>query len=117
VKISPSTYATQLYGKWARISRLHIGLGQGCICNINNVTLEANDFEQDISEYIFNKYSHNEHFNKWIVEQDNLSLNTNGIILEILKKIAISPPSKKLAIEILEDIDQTISSFERVHSG
>jgi len=117
MKISPSTYATQLYGKWTRISRLHIGLGQGCICNMNSVTLQVNDFEQDITEYIINKHSHNEHFNKWMDKHINVSQSTNGTVLEILKQIVISPLEKRLAQELLEDIDRTISSFEKLHGG
>ena len=36
---------------------------------MNSVTLQLNNFEQDITEYIINKNSRNEYFNKLIVEQ------------------------------------------------
>ena len=42
---------------------------EGCICIMFSVTLQLNNFEQDITEYIINKNSRNEYFNKLIVEQ------------------------------------------------
>ena len=94
----PAVVALQLLGQWNRISGGHVALASGCSCGVAIPNVRAQDFEEQILEYL-----HGRHGGSW------------KSIGELLGGIARN--SEPAGAAILQDLQRTFESFEQQHSG
>ncbi len=79
--------------------------------------LAVSDLEMNIFEFLEEKYNHEKEFTQWLNEHRQIKQKLNGSIAELLKSFAIKPPSSTLALKILKDLKNTISSLNESHKG
>jgi hypothetical protein len=107
--------AIQLLGQWNRVSQVHLSLGAGCMCNGAMPGLAVSDLELNILDYLNEKYQKNIDFNNWLRIHAQYQEGLTGSLSELLKNIAIHPPSIPLAVKVLKDLSNTISSLDERH--
>jgi hypothetical protein len=54
-----SVEARELLDIWERLARQHVALAGGCACSVGGVTLQLQDFEQDIADYLLGQAERN----------------------------------------------------------
>ena len=95
---SASVVALRLLGAWNRIARGHVALAAGCSCGVGVASLQVQDFEEQILEFLHGRHA-----------------ARAQSIPELLTAIARSGGEEARAI--LADLERTIDSFEQQHSG
>ena len=92
--------AVQLLGSWRRIAQGHIALASGCSCGLGVTSVRAQDFEQDILDFL--RTRHGERYSR-------------KSIADLLSDIARANDAGARAL--LKDLEGSIASFEQQHSG
>ena len=98
----PAVIALQLLGTWNRIAQGHVGLSLGCSCGVGTSNLRAQDFEEQILDYLQSKHG-----------------QQAGSIPELLTQIARATAEESWAksTALLGDLERSLQSFEQQHSG
>ena len=115
MKINTGLLAVQLLGQWNRISQVHLSLSYGCSCNGSLPGLAVNDLEINIIDFLNDKYSNEVDFVKWLKKYAQYKKGTTGSVSELLKNIAIEPPSPSITMRVLKDLSNTIESLNETH--
>ncbi|TQK03483.1 hypothetical protein [Herbaspirillum sp. SJZ107] len=55
-----SDEARELLDIWDRLARQHVALAGSCACSVGGVTLQLQDFEQDIVDYLLGQAERND---------------------------------------------------------
>jgi hypothetical protein len=55
-----SVEARELLDIWERLARQHVALAGSCACSVGGVTLQLQDFEQDIVDYLLGQAERND---------------------------------------------------------
>src|SRR6195256_1601610 len=57
VEPTAATEARRLLSKWTQLARNHLPVAFGCSCGLSFNHLRLQDFERDILDYVFDKYT------------------------------------------------------------
>jgi hypothetical protein len=99
--------ALQLLGQWTTLGQSHVLLGGGCSCGIAAGSLAVGDFEQQIVDFLRNKYASAGNDAAARVVRESASLGA------LLRAIAANPRSE--ALTVLTDLKRTLDSFDEIH--
>jgi hypothetical protein len=113
--------ATRLLGKWLRVAQGHLPLGMRCSCGtaIGNGSIQAQDFELQILDYLFGKHGNPaaESLLAMLRERAGYRPGEAGSITQLLRAIATGAPEPEaeLQLALLRDLDRSIDSFDEFH--
>jgi hypothetical protein len=97
---SPKLRALELLGRWTRLAQGHVFLGAGCSCGVGPGSVPVADFEQDILAYLRSRHGG--------------SVGDRLDLAHLLRAIASGQGGAGSAA-LLNDLEQSIESFERAH--
>jgi hypothetical protein len=121
-QVMPTTSETarELLDIWDRVSSQHVSLGSGCACGVGGVTLQLQDFEQDIADFLAAQAERakRDDVSAWLREHaiDAGSGRWNvAVLLRALigEEQMAAPPD--IAGFLLERLGKTLRSFARLH--
>ena len=113
--------ATRLLGKWLRVAQGHLSVGMRCSCGMamGNGSIQAQDFESQILDYLFGKHGNPaaESVLAMLRTRAGYRPGEAGSITELLRAIATGAPEPEaeLQLALLRDLDRSIDSFEEFH--
>jgi hypothetical protein len=96
----PAVEAMRLLGKWQRVSAGHVVFGAGCSCGSEGASVRVSDFEQDILGFLQGRHR-----------------RSAASIADMLSSMAREKAPVPDALELLEDLERSLDSFEQVHRG
>lgn len=111
--------ARELADIWERLSGQHVALGAGCACGIGGVTLQLQDFEQDIVDFLLAQAERGKRgdiiawLRQFAVDGNNGLWSVAGL-LGALTDARHSTPDE-IAAFLLEKLGKTLRSFARLH--
>lgn len=117
MKVNTSLLAVQLLGQWNRLSQVHLSLSYGCSCAGSMPGIAVTDLEINIIDFLCEKYKKEVAFDQWLKQFAQYREGHMGSLSDLLKNIAIQPPSKSLATRVLNDLSNTITSLNKSHFG
>lgn len=117
MKVNTSLLAVQLLGQWNRLSQVHLSLSSGCSCAGSMPGIAVTDLEINIIDFLCEKYKKEVAFDQWLKQFAQYREGHMGSLSDLLKNIAIQPPSKSLATRVLNDLSNTITSLNKSHLG
>jgi len=117
MKVNTALLAVQLLGQWNRLSQVHLSLSSGCGCAGSMPGIAVTDLEINIIDFLYEKYKKEVAFDQWLKHYAQYREGSTGSLSELLKNIAIQPPSKSLATRVLNDLSNTIKSLNKSHLG
>lgn len=116
--VSSTADARDLLDTWERVSRQHVSLATGCGCGIGGVTLQLQDFEQDIADYVLGQaersrrqdvidflHAHGQAEGRWSI----------GLLLAALAGPPATGDGDDVAEFILTRLGKTLRSFAKLH--
>jgi hypothetical protein len=111
--------ARELLDIWERVSRQHVSLATGCACGVGGVTLQLQDFEQDIADYVLGQAERGRrqdvvNFLRGHAQQADGRWSI-ALLLAALFEPATAPASDELAEFILTRLGKTLRSFAKLH--
>ena len=114
---APAIEATRLLGKWLRIAQGHVSFGMRCSCGIaaGGGSVQVQDFELQILDYIFGKHGTAEL--AMLRARAGYRPAEAGSITELLRAIAIgaSDIAAEPQLALLRDLDRSVDSFGELH--
>ena len=120
-RITPPIHgnAQELLDIWERMASRHVSLGSSCACGIGGVTLQLQDFEQDIADFLLGQAERTkrsdvvEFLQTHGVDQDSGVWNI-GRLLSALAELE-QGESSEVATLLLDKLGKTLRSFEKLH--
>lgn len=106
--------AVQLLGRWTRLAQGHVFLGAGCSCGMGPGSLAVADFEQDIAAYLRGKHARSADLAVLFGAKDSGAETPR---LDSLLRAIASGQGGAGRAALLDDLEQSIESFERAHRG
>lgn len=116
-----SSDALELLDIWQRVSSRHVSLGTSCACGIGGVTLQLQDFEQDIVDYVIGQAERNKRVEVIAYLKDNAFKPESGqaSVAMLLTNLSRAPATRLEEADIppfvLEKLGKTLRSFARLH--
>lgn len=116
-----SAVALELLDIWERLSSRHVSLGTGCACGIGGVTLQLQDFEQDIVDFLLGQAERGKrpdvaaYLKEKALDPDSGKWSVNRLLaaLSDAERAATSPSD--IPGFLLERLSKTLRSFARLH--
>ena len=103
--------AIRLLGKWSQLARDHVLLAGGCSCGASVADIRAQDFEEQILEYLQGRHGHRPQLATLLGDQAGGSTTLEAL----LRVLAKSGEGLDGADAVLSDLERTLESFERQH--
>ncbi len=110
---SPKLRAVQLLGRWTRLAQGHISLGTGCSCGVGPGSIPVVDFEQDIIAYLSGKHARSADLAALFAKSRSGGEMPVGLA-DLLRAVAGGQGGAGSAA-LLDDLEQSIESFELAH--
>jgi hypothetical protein len=113
--------ALELLDIWQRLSSRHVSLGTSCACGIGGVTLQLQDFEQDIVDFVLGQAERNRRADVIAYLKDNAfdPRSGRGSVQLLLAKLSTSDDlilaQSDIPSFVLEKLGKTLRSFARLH--
>ena len=92
--------ALRLLGRWTKLAQGHVLLGSGCSCGVGPGSMPVADFEQDIVGFLRTRHA---------------GIPGESGLTELLRGIASGRHGTESAGAVLNDLEQSLDSFEQVH--
>lgn len=116
---STAATARELADIWERLSGQHVALGAGCACGIGGVTLQLQDFEQDIVDFLAAQAerSRRDDVGAWLARYAVDGANGLWSVAALLGALTEAPHSASAEVAgfLLERLGKTLRSFARLH--
>ena len=111
--------ARRLLGMWENLSRQHISMGAACACGIGGITVQLQDFEKDIVDYLVGKAEREGRSDVLSFLESQASQAPNGewsisALLVALADADVNPPAE-VSRMLLGNLGRTLSSFAKLH--
>jgi hypothetical protein len=118
---APNAVALELLDLWQRVAGKHVSLGTSCACGIGGVTLQLQDFEQDIVDFVLGQAERNKRAD--VVDYVKVSAfdsqTRRGNVTLLLTSLSEVQDEGDLQPDIasfvLEKLSKTLRSFARLH--
>lgn len=104
---------------WDRLSRQHVALATGCACGIGGVTLQLQDFEQDIADFVLGQAERGGRAD--VVDflqrrgRDGRQWSVGGLLAALGSDEDDAPVDAGVAGFILARLGRTLRSFAKLH--
>lgn len=111
--------ARELADIWQRLSGQHVSLGAGCACGIGGVTLQLQDFEQDIVDFLWAQAERTGRgdvaawLKQYAVDQACGLWSVAGLLGALTDDGQDTPG--EIAAFLLERLGKTLRSFAKLH--
>jgi hypothetical protein len=113
--------ALELSDIWRRVSSKHVSLGTSCACGIGGVTLQLQDFEQDIVDFVLVQAERGKRLDVIAYVKDNAfdpqsGRGNVGLLLMNLNRMQDEAEVQSdIPTFVLERLGKTLRSFARLH--
>lgn len=98
--------ATRLLGKWTRLAQGHVPLAMGCSCGAGFASIQVQDFEQDIFDFLRSRHPS-------IAPLAGGKAKVADLLRTMVRQPEDFQPGEQLPL--LADLERIIDSFEQVH--
>ena len=112
--ISQQDLAAKCNFEKSNMSRLEAGRANATLSTLETV---SKALEINIIDFLCEKYKKEVAFDQWLKQFAQYREGHTGSLSDLLKNIAIQPPSKSLATRVLNDLSNTITSLNKSHLG
>jgi hypothetical protein len=118
---SSSAVALELLDIWQRVSSRHVSLGTSCACGIGGVTLQLQDFEQDIVDFVLGQAERNKRVDVIAYLKNNAfdPQGGRGNVGLLLTNLSSAQDERDVQPDIpafvLDKLGKTLRSFARLH--
>lgn len=111
--------AQELLDIWNRLSRQHVALAAGCACGVGGVTLQLQDFEQDITDYLLGQAERGQRADIVSILREH-GVDTEGkwsigALLDALGPAGSAEVEPGQGEFILSRLGKTLRSFAKLH--
>ena len=115
-----SAVALELLEVWQRVSSRHVSLGTSCACGAGGVTLQLQDFEEDIIDYLLIQAERSKRPDVTAYLRQNAFAADGGragvgLLLTNLGATADSGTSTDIPAFLLGRLGKTLRSFASLH--
>jgi hypothetical protein len=116
-----SAVAVELLDVWQRVSSRHVSLGTSCACGIGGVTLQLQDFEQDIIDFLLGQAERNKRSDviEYLRHSAFDAQSGRGSVALLLSQLsdfdAEDDREPDIPTFVLDRLGQTLRSFARLH--
>jgi hypothetical protein len=116
-----SAIALELLDIWRRVSSRHVSLGTSCACGLGGVTLQLQDFEQDIVDFVLGQAERNKRVDVIAYLRVNAfdpqtERGNVGLLLTNLSRAQIEGHAQPdIPTFVLERLGKTLRSFASLH--
>jgi hypothetical protein len=116
-----ATEASELLEIWQRVSSRHVSLGTSCACGIGGVTLQLQDFEQDILDFVIGQAERSKRTDviAYVRESAFDVQRGRGSVEHLLKTLSRGDTQglgeADVPIFVLGKLGKTLRSFARLH--
>ena len=116
-----ATEASELLEIWQRVSSRHVSLGTSCACGIGGVTLQLQDFEQDILDFVIGQAERSKRTDviAYVRESAFDSQRERGSVEHLLTTLSRGEGQGAGQVDVptfvLEKLGKTLRSFARLH--
>jgi hypothetical protein len=113
--------ASELLDIWQRLSSRHVSLGTSCACGIGGVTLQLQDFEQDIVDFVLGQAERNRRADVIAYLKDNAFDPRSGqasvqlLLIKLSRADELRLAESDIPTFVLEKLGKTLRSFARLH--
>jgi hypothetical protein len=113
--------ARQLLDMWENLSRKHVSLGAGCACGIGGITVQLQDFEQDIVDYLLGQSERNGRtdviafLQAHAVQSPGALWSMSHLLNALIDEDGTAQPGKDVSRMLLDRLSRTLGSFNKLH--
>lgn len=112
--------ARELLDIWDRLARQHVALAGSCACSVGGVTLQLQDFEQDIADYVLGQAERNGRADvAALLNRDGRDADGKWSIGALLAALVEMAPAAGAELEagafIVARLGKTLRSFVKLH--
>lgn len=111
--------AKELLEIWDRLARQHVALAGSCACSVGGVTLQLQDFEQDIVDYLLGQAERNDRADVAALlrlrGRDADARWSIGALLGALAELETASGDDEAAAFIVARLGKTLRSFAKLH--
>jgi hypothetical protein len=109
-----SVEARELLDIWDRLARQHVALAGSCACSVGGVTLQLQDFEQDIADYLLGQAERNGRADVVVLLRERGRADDKWSIGALLAALAGAPGADAGAF-LVTRLGKTLRSFAKLH--
>lgn len=114
-----SAEAAELRDIWDRLARQHVALAGSCACSVGGVTLQLQDFEQDIVDYLLGQAERHRRDDVAALLREHGRDADGSWRIGLLLAALAAPPVDEAAGDapafVLARLGKTLRSFAKLH--
>ncbi|SEI85127.1 hypothetical protein SAMN04244572_03258 [Azotobacter beijerinckii] len=117
----PALEARQLLDMWQSLSLQHVSMGGSCACGMGGVTLQLQDFEQDILDYLSvqaeraKRSDVSSYLSANAVDPESGRWDLSALLNVLGNEERVAEVSPDISRFLLERLGKTLRSFARLH--
>ncbi|SRR5258706_11199112 len=117
----PRAEARQLLDMWENLSRQHVSMGAGCACGAGGVTVQLQDFEQDIVDYLLgqaeraNQADVTAFITANALDSESGQRSIGCLLMALSSEEPVRDVAPEIADFLLKRLGNTLRSFARLH--
>ncbi len=117
--IATALLATNLLGRWTRLTRGHVFLGSSCYCAGGGEGSRVQDLEQPLLDYLSEKHAASDAVQALLCAHAGHVRGRSGSVADLLRAIARRLPSTPVEAQaaLLGDLAWSIDSFDELRSA
>jgi hypothetical protein len=107
--------ARALLDIWDRLARQHVALAGSCACSVGGVTLQLQDFEQDIVDYLLGQAERNGRADVVALLRERGRLDDGKWSIGALLGALAGAPGDDAGAFLVARLGKTLRSFAKLH--
>lgn len=110
-----SVEARELLDIWDRLARQHVALAGSCACSAGGVTLQLQDFEQDIADYLLGQAERNGRADVAAMLRERGRADDGTWSIGALLGALAGAPGDDTCAFLVARLGKTLRSFAKLH--
>jgi hypothetical protein len=110
-----SVEARELLDIWDRLARQHVALAGSCACGVGGVTLQLQDFEQDIADYLLGQAERNGRADVVALLRERGRADGDKWSIGALLGALAGAPGDDAGAFLVARLGKTLRSFAKLH--
>lgn len=110
-----SVEARELLDIWDRLARQHVALAGSCACSVGGVTLQLQDFEQDIVDYLLGQAERNARADVVALLRERGGAEDGKWSIGALLASLAGAPGNDAGAFLVARLGKTLRSFAKLH--
>jgi hypothetical protein len=110
-----SVEARELLDIWERMARQHVALAGSCACSVGGVTLQLQDFEQDIADYLLGQAERNGRADVVALQRERGRAADGKWSISALLGALAGAPHDDTGMFLVARLGKTLRSFAKLH--